>query len=30
MWAASVAIWKLRRIEDRWGAMVTAKVPVDR
>jgi high-affinity nickel-transport protein len=30
MWAASVAIWKLRRIEDRWGEMVTAKVPVDR
>src|SRR4249920_1348476 len=22
MWAASVAIWKLRRIEDRWSAMV--------
>jgi high-affinity nickel-transport protein len=30
MWAGSVAIWKLRRIEDRWGEMVTAKVPVDR
>jgi hypothetical protein len=25
-----VAIWKVRRIEDRWGEMVTAKVPVDR
>jgi len=31
MWAGSVAIWKLRRIEDRWGDMVApAKVPVDR
>jgi nickel/cobalt transporter (NiCoT) family protein len=30
MWAGSVAIWKVRRIEDRWGEMVTAKVPVDR
>ncbi|HYX83977.1 MAG TPA: HoxN/HupN/NixA family nickel/cobalt transporter [Gaiellales bacterium] len=29
MWAMSVAVWKLRRIEDRWGAMV-AKAPVDR
>jgi high-affinity nickel-transport protein len=29
MWATSVAIWKIRRIEDRWGAMV-AEVPVDR
>jgi high-affinity nickel-transport protein len=29
MWAGSVAIWKMRRIEDRWGQMVTAKVPVD-
>jgi high-affinity nickel-transport protein len=24
MWAMSVSIWKLRRIEDRWGAMVAA------
>jgi len=30
MWAGSVAIWKVRRIEDRWGAMVSAKVPGDR
>jgi high-affinity nickel-transport protein len=29
MWATSVAIWKLRRIEDRWSAMV-AEAPVDR
>ena len=29
MWATSVAVWKLRRIEDRWGAMV-AEVPVER
>ena len=29
MWAASVAIWKLRRIEDRWGAMV-AEAPIER
>jgi high-affinity nickel-transport protein len=30
MWATSVAVWKVRRIEDRWGAMVAAKVPIDR
>ena len=29
MWATSVAVWKIRRIEDRWGAMV-AEVPVER
>ena len=29
MWAASVAIWKLRRIEDRWSAMV-AEAPIER
>ena len=29
MWATSVAVWKIRRIEDRWGAMV-AEVPAER
>ena len=29
MWAASVAIWKLRRIQDRWSAMV-AEAPIER
>ena len=23
VWAVSVSVWKLRRIEDRWNAMVT-------
>jgi high-affinity nickel-transport protein len=27
MWTASFAIWKLRRIEDRWGELLVAKEP---
>ncbi|MGN6378731.1 MAG: HoxN/HupN/NixA family nickel/cobalt transporter [Gaiellales bacterium] len=27
MWATSVAVWKLRRIEERWGAMVVERPP---
>jgi len=30
MWTASFAIWKLRRIEDRWGELLVAEKPTRR
>jgi high-affinity nickel-transport protein len=30
MWTASFAIWKLRRIEDRWGELLVAEEPTRR
>jgi len=30
MWAGSVSIWKLRRIEDRWGELLVAEKPTRR